>query len=370
MLLKKSLNLLKVYKKAAFGLLFLGLLPSCDLSPSYHTDDNSVVPSNFKAVAYSDLSGWESDDVRYALQAFRNSCKANIQFTGKLIPDPELFKEKCELLPRPSADLQTVKIWFQEHFQPYQIINNDGSKTGLFTGYYSPVIKACRTKTAQCDEPLMGVPTDGRNYKGVSKTDIVNNKIGNVLYWANMVDVQNIQIQGSGMLELENGDLVKLNFAAVNDLPFNSIGEYLRKRGIKPENGYSADGVWQHLKKNPKLAQEAIYSNPRYVYFHVAQSHDVIGKIGTPLSKIRSIAMDDSLYTIGMPVYVDTHLSDGRRFQRLMIAQDTGSAIRGWIRGDIFFGTGNAAYKYAQGQHSNGKAYILLPKEYVNAQSQ
>jgi membrane-bound lytic murein transglycosylase A len=90
-----------------------------------------------------------------------------------------------------------------------------------------------------------------------------------------------------------------------------------------------------------------------------------VGKLGTPLTKIRSIAMDDTIYTLGLPVFVNTNLSvDGRKFQRLLIAQDTGGAIRGWIRGDIFFGTGDEAYKYAHGQHSQGEMYILIPKVY------
>ena len=92
----------------------------------------------------------------------------------------------------------------------------------------------------------------------------------------------------------------------------------------------------------------------------------MIGKLGTPLSKIRSIAVDDSIYTVGMPVYINTNLSDGRKFRRLMIAQDTGSAIRGWIRADIFFGSGDEAYKFAHGQHSTGEMFILLPKVYTN----
>ena len=148
-------------------------------------------------------------------------------------------------------------------------------------------------------------------------------------------------------------------------MPFKSIGEQLRARGIRPDGGYSADAVWQYLKKNPSLAREVIYSNPRYVYFYESVPPDVIGKIGTPLSKIRSIAMDDDIYTLGLPVYIDTNLSDGRRFSRLMIAQDTGSAIRGWIRADIFFGKGDEAYYFAHGQHAQGKMYILMPKEYT-----
>lgn len=337
----------------------------CDLSAPRSTNDASVVPGeNLRAVSFNDLPGWRDDDVRYALQAFRNSCKAKIQYTGRVVPDRALFEEKCRTLPAASADVATVRAWFESNFQPYKIFNDNGTDRGTYTGYYSPVIPACRTKTAECDEPLMGVPTDGRNYKGVEKKKIVNDKIGRVLYWANVVDVQNIQIQGSGNLRLEDGTDVKLNFAAVNDMPFKSIGEELRRRGIRPDGGYSADAVWTHLKKNPVLAREVIYANPRYVYFYESVPPDVIGKIGTPLSKIRSIAMDDSLYTLGLPVYISTSLSDGRKFQRLMIAQDTGSAIRGWIRADIFFGKGDEAYKFAHGQHAQGTMFILMPKVY------
>ena len=351
--------------RSFIGIFCAFTLTSCDLSTPTHQGDNSVIPSNLRKVSYNDLPGWDNDDVRYALQAFRNSCKAKIQYTGRVIPDRALFEEKCKMLPSASADVATVRAWFESNFQPYQVYDDNGGKRGTYTGYYSPIIPACRTKTAQCNEPLMGVPTDGRNYKGVDKKTIVNNKIGRVLYWANIVDVQNIQIQGSGMLQLEDGKMVKLNFAAVNDMPFKSIGEQLRSRGIRPEGGYSADAVWQHLKKNPSLAKEVIYNNPRYVYFYESVPPDVIGKLGTPLSKIRSIAMDDDIYTLGMPVYIDTNLSDGRRFSRLMIAQDTGSAIRGWIRADIFFGKGDEAYKFAHGQHSQGQMFILMPKEYT-----
>ena len=149
-------------------------LASCDLSTPTETMDNAVVPSNFKRVSYSQLPGWRDDDVRYALQAFRNSCRAKIQYVGRVIPDKELFAEKCRMLPSASADVVTVRAWFESHFQPYQIFNDNGGDRGTYTGYYSPVIPGCRTKTAQCNEPLMGIPTDGRNYKGVAKKDIVD----------------------------------------------------------------------------------------------------------------------------------------------------------------------------------------------------
>ena len=355
----------KILNRLFYIVLCAFILTSCDLSTPTHTGDTSVAPgANLKKVSFNDLPGWKKDDVRYALQAFRNSCRAKIQYTGRVIPDRALFEEKCRMLPSASADTETVRAWFESHFQPYKIYNDNGTDTGTYTGYYSPIIRGSRTRTAEYNEPLMGVPTDGRNYKGVEKKIIVEQKIGKVLYWANIVDVQNIQIQGSGMLQLDDGKMVKLNFAAVNDMPFKSIGEELRNRGIRPDGGYSADAVWTHLKKNPKLARDVIYKNPRYVYFYESTPPDVIGKIGTPLSKIRSVAMDDSIYTLGLPVYIDTNLSDGRKLQRLMIAQDTGSAIRGWIRADIFFGKGDEAYKYAHGQHAKGHMFILMPREY------
>ena len=347
-----------------FGFLGALVIAGCDLSTPTHVGDDSKIPSNLRAVSYSALPGWYDDDVRYALQAFRNTCRAKLQYNGSVIPDPELMREKCNMLPSASADVATVRAWFESNFQPYQVYDEKGKKTGTYTGYYSPVIDGCKKQSAKCNEPIMGVPIDGRSYKGVAKKDIVNKKIGRVLYWANIVDVQNLQIQGSGILKLEDGKLVKLNFAAVNDMPFKSIGGQLKERGIKPAGGYSADAVWAHLKQNPTLAKEVIYNNPRYVYFYETQQQSVIGKLGTPLSKIRSVAMDDSLYTLGMPVYINTSLSDGRSFNRLMIAQDTGGAIKGWIRADIFFGSGDEAYRVAHGQHAQGQMFILMPKEY------
>jgi membrane-bound lytic murein transglycosylase A len=326
--------------------------------------DRSVRPPNLQKVSYSDLPGWRADDVRYALQAFRNTCNAKIQYSGRVVPDRFLLEEKCHVMPSQSADSATVRAWFESHFQPYRLSDDSGKTKGLFTGYYSPTIPACRAQSDKCGEPLMAVPTDGRSFKGVDKKTILGNKIGRVLYWADPVDVQNLQIQGSGMLKLQDGTLVKLNFAAVNDMPFKSIGDQLRSRGIRPPEGYSSAAVWKYLKTQPKLAREVIDNNPRYVYFQESPQHAVVGKLGTPLSKIRSIAVDDAIFTVGLPVFVDTYLADNRKFQRLMMAQDTGSAIRGWVRGDIFFGAGEEAEMHASPQYASGEMYILMPKEY------
>lgn len=354
----------KLYLLSAIcSLLFVSACDMTSPSPSVKGGENQKV-RHLRPVKYSELPGWRQDDARYALKAFRNTCNAKVKYEGSVVPDQWLLEEKCKFLPNESADAATVRAWFESHFQPYKLKEESGQSKGLFTGYYSPVIKACRAKSDACPEPLMAPPTDGRNFKNVPRKEIVSKQIGKPLYWANIVDAQNIQIQGSGMLKLDDGRLVKLNFAGVNDMTFKSIGGQLQERGIRPPDGYSADSVWKYLKKNPALAKEVINNNPRYVYFKEVESHDVIGSLGTPLSKIRSIAVDNSIYALGMPVFVDTALSDGRKFQRLMVAQDTGGAIKGWVRADIYFGDGDEAYEFAQGQFAQGEAYILMPKQY------
>jgi len=352
-------------KNIAYALLLMpyALLAGCGdpTDRGTHNGDESVVPRQFNAVSFDKIPGWRDDDVRYALKAFRNSCTAKIQYDGRVVPDRALFEEKCQNLPSESADIRTVRAWFESNFQPYQLVDDAGGTSGLFTGYYSPVVHACRVQTAACSVPVMDKPTDGRQYKGVPSTTIVSQRIGRPIFWINPVDLQDM---GSATLILEDGSRVKVGVASTNDLPFNGIGGQLQKRGIKPPGGYNMKSVRTFLKQNPALANELIANNPRYVYYTQQSTFDTRGNMGVPLTNIRSIAMDKSIYTLGLPVFVDTKLTDGRKFQRLMVAQDTGGAIKGCVRADIYFGEGDEAFEYAQGQYQQGSMYILMPKVY------
>ncbi|MDR2685433.1 MAG: MltA domain-containing protein [Rickettsiales bacterium] len=350
------------------NLLLILLLPlalsSCSWfdMPGTHGGGDQRVSGNLTKVPYSSVPGWGSDDHRYALKSFKNTCKSKMVFNGRVVPDSGRMIEKCRSIPGEGASAETARRWFENNFQAYKIADDSGKTEGLFTGYFSPTIKGSRTKTSEFSEPLMGLPKDGRNFKGVDKKTILAQGIGTTLYYAHPVDVQNLQIQGSGMLQLQDGTLVKLNFAGTNDMPFNSIGKQLMDKNIRPKDGYSASSVWTHLKTDARLAREVIDGNPRFVYFVESPEHDVIGKLGVPLSKIRSIAVDDSIYALGVPMFLDTKLYDGTKFQRLMVAQDRGEAIKGWIRADIFFGTDESAMQFASHQSYQGGMYILLPK--------
>ncbi|MDR1696604.1 MAG: MltA domain-containing protein [Rickettsiales bacterium] len=331
-------------------------------SGATRTSNVSKIPSgNLKPVRFSELPGWRADDVRYALRAFRATCAAKMQYAGRVQPDQFLVMEKCKTLPNEKSDVATVRAWFESNFQPYKIYDAQGKTSGLFTGYYSPVVNACRTQTSKCSVPIMDTPTDGRKYKGVDSKTLVRNRVGRVIYWIDPIDLQDM---GSATLILEDGTKVKVSVASTNDLPFNGIGAQLQKRGVKPDGGYNMKSVRKYLKEHRALANELIDNNPRYVYYRQAANFDVVGKMGVPLSKIRSIAMDTDIYTLGMPVWVDTYLSTGEKFQRLMVAQDTGGAINGWVRADIYFGVGDEAFEYAHGQYSKGEMYMLMPKVY------
>ena len=206
----------------------------------------------------------------------------------------------------------------------------------------------------------MDKPTDGREYKGVDSATIVDNRIGRILYWIDPIDLQDM---GSATLILEDGERVKLSVATTNELPFNGIGSQLLARGIRPPDGYGMKSVRKFLKQNHALANELIRNNPRYVYYSPSKIDAVTGNLGVPLSKIRSIAVDRNIYTLGLPMYLDTRLSNGKPFRRLMVAQDTGGAILGYNRADIYFGVGDEAFEFAHGQNESGQLYVLLPKE-------
>jgi membrane-bound lytic murein transglycosylase A len=239
-------------------------------------------------------------------------------------------------------------------------VSDDATRGGKFTGYYSPVVKACRQRTAECSVPIMNKPADGREYKGVHSKTLVDNRVGEVIYWIDPIDLQDM---GSATLVLEDGARVKLSVASTNDMPFNGIGSQLLARGIRPPDGYGMKSVRAYLKQNRALANELIANNPRYVYYAPSETDAVVGNMGVPLSKIRSVAIDKNIYTLGMPVYLDTTLSaNGKSFRRLMVAQDTGGAVTGYNRADIYFGVGDAAFDYAHGQNEGGQMYVLMPK--------
>jgi len=312
--------------------------------------------------SFGDLPGWQNDDHRYALQAFRYSCSTTLRPSGRVQPDPELFAQACRNLPSGNPSPDEARRWFERHFEPFQIIDNT---QGRHTGYFSPVVRACRTQTDWCSVPVLDRPADGREIVGVDSTRIVNERIGTIIAWIHPIDLQDM---GSATLVFEDGGELRLSVATTNQLPFNGIGAQLVARGIRPAEGMGMKAVREFLKQpeNAALAAELVANNPRYVFYTPQRTDRVVGRMGVPLSRIRSIAVDENIYTMGLPFWLDTTLSKTNQpFRRLMIGQDTGGAILGYNRTDIYFGKGDfdsVVYAYAQGQNTTGQLFILLPK--------
>ncbi len=345
---------------------------------------------NLKKVSFSELPGWQNDKHHEAYKAFAISCKRILKSRGKKHTD-----KVCKLVEQmgKSADRNLAKKFFESYFVPHKVTAN--RERGLLTGYYEPEIKASRTKTEKYKYPVYKKPGDlvrVRGGKGNLKGLIAGRKTANgivpfptrqqidqgalngkgleLMYLEDPIDLFFLHIQGSGRIRLTDGKIVRIGFHAKNGHPYASIGKHMIKTGKVPKDGMSLDAVKRYLKTNPKLRDEILWVNKSYIFFRElrAKAKSASGPIGAmqiPLTPGRSLAVDTRYHQLGMPIYVVSptmkhHGSNG--FRRLMIAQDVGSAIKGSERGDIFWGTGDAAGSIAGSTGNHGNYYVLLPK--------
>ncbi len=344
-------------------------------------------------VAFSDIPGWHVDDPSDALQAFRRSCAA---LTTADRTDG-LFNA-CRM----AADLpsglaaEDVRAFFERHFVAYRIAPADGQ--GLLTAYYEPEIPGSRSPSERYSTPLRALPADyvtvdhdtdsnrldpelttaRRTSEGLkpwpTRGEIAEGALEGIaepLVWVeDPVDAFFIHIQGSSRIALDNGETMRIGFAGRNGHPYTSVGQRMMERGIEPPEGYSMDGIRAFFRDRPDLARELMNENRSYIFFREIDGLDPelgpIGAQGVPLTDGRSMAVDPDFHRLGMPIFVDAALPTGANramepFRRLMIAQDTGAAIKGPARGDLFWGTGREAGSGAGDVKGTGIIYLLLP---------
>ncbi len=341
---------------------------------------------------WSDLTGWLEDDIRPAWQAFLQSCNA-------LKNKPE-WQEICIAASSfQPADNDSLKNFFENSFSPYQIIGNDGSDEGLVTGYYEPLLHGSRQPSERYRFPLYGAPDellivdfgalypelkelrlrgrlDGRKvvpyYSRAEIMDNPNVLNGYELLWVDdEVELFFLQIQGSGRIQLDTGEIVRIGFADQNGYPYNSIGRILVQQGELPLEKASMQGIKQWGKQNPEKLQPLLQQNARYVFFRELPD-DVggpIGALGVPLTAGRSIAIDTRSIPQGAPVFLmTTWPNSSKPLNRLMMAQDTGGAIKGAIRADFFWGYGPEAGNQAGKMKQQGRMWVLMPRGYTPPQ--
>jgi len=332
-------------------------------------------------VAYTDLPGWEFDRHARAFAPFAESCRVNARRagyfeskTGVTYGDAAGWRHACDAamhLQNPTDD--EAKRFFETYFTPFRAVTG-ASQKGLTTGYYEPLLHGSMTKTAEYNVPVYGVPYHLRK-PSFSRAQIergaLKGKAPVLLYVNDRVMLFFLQIQGSGKVRLADGRMVGLQYAAQNGHGYVPIGRVLKERGELETVTMQTIRDW--LKQNPLKADEVMNQNPSYIFFKLASGEQYAkGALGVPLTPSRSIAVDDDRVPYGLPVYLDTKINDpkhlfAQRFRKLTVAQDTGGAILGPIRYDIFFGRGMRAEWKAGHQNTKARVYWLLPSNAAQA---
>ncbi|MDA8382877.1 MAG: MltA domain-containing protein [Betaproteobacteria bacterium] len=339
----------------------------------------------FSPARWEDLPGWPGAQPANAWKGFLDSCQA--------LEGQSAWEAVCQdaaLLPHPTD--AEVRAFFETHFSPFQVTNPDGSTQGLITGYYEPLLHGSRTRSARYAYPLYGVPPDlltidlasvypalkglrlrgrldGRRvvpyYSRSQIDDGVPSLKDHVLFWVDdPLSLFFLQIQGSGRIQLDDGQTVRVGYANQNGYPYRAIGRVLVERGALSPAQASMQGIRQWAKAHPKDLPGLLATNQSYVFFKVLPDDPggPPGALGVPLTARRSLAVDPKVIPLGAPVFLATTLpGSAAPFDRLMLAQDTGGAIRGAVRADVFFGFGDRAADLAGRMEDAGSLWVLLP---------
>ena len=341
--------------------------------------------ANLLRASFGDLPGWASDDHAAALKAFLHSCQA--------IEAREAWRTICQAARRTnSLSMANARRFFEANFQVFRVTQGDGGDEGLITGYYEPLLHGSRRQSARYRFPLYSVPPDlltvdlGELYpelKGLrlrgrldgrrvvpyySRAQIDRGEpspAAKVLYWVDdPVELFFLQVQGSGQIRLDTGERVRVGYGDQNGHPYRSIGRYLIDRGDLTIEQASMQGIKAWAQQNPDKLAAVLHHNASYVFFRelAADLPGPLGALGVPVTAGRSLAVDPRFVPLGVPVYLATTWPNSNRpLQRLMQAQDTGSAIRGAARGDYFWGFGEQAGVQAGRMQQRGRMWVLLP---------
>lgn len=353
-------------KTTAFGIISLLALSSCQTP--YERETLTPVP-------YTALPGWRSDKMKEALPALKRSCSVIQKKDGstEMLTGPDgsgaardwspFCRKITHSTPIDSASLREL---IEENLTPYQV--SAGRETvGTFTGYYEPILNGSRHRKGRYQTPLYRMP-GGRISSKIPRSQIVagalKNKNLEIVWVDDPVDAFFLQIQGSGKVHLDNGQTLRLGYAGQNGYPYYAIGKALVDQGHLQQGQVSMQSIRHWLKSHPKQAESIMSLNQSYVFFRVVNGEGPIGSQGVPLTPGRSLAVDRDHVSLGTPIWLDvTHPFAGSpKIQRLVVAQDTGGAIKGIVRGDLFWGSGAEAAELAGHMNSKGEYYILLPR--------
>ncbi len=349
-----------------------------------HTPRKVIMKSNNVAltkVSFEELPGWDTADVKKSLLAFQKSCETFLKQSPSHSISTQHIKLKARdwhpackaALALDSVSEDSAKTFFEKWFLPIEFAQKKPAH-GLFTGYYMPKIKGNLTKSSKYNTPIYGLP------KGGYSTSYTREQIDNgalkkkapVIAWIHSpAERLFLEIEGSGVIQLPNGENIYLGYAGENGAPYTSIAKVMINRGIMTRHNASKAAIIRYLENHPEKAQTIIQKNKSFVFFEDLKEPMALGAQGMALTPGYSLAVDKKWIPLGAPLWLDTKRPDKnqtneKQFQRLMIAQDTGGAIRGFMRGDIYWGSGKLAAFLGEHMKNEGHYWLLLPKHILN----
>jgi len=307
----------------------------------------------YEILSFDQLDGCAQDDHAAAFQTFLNTCKD--------MKDPD-WKSVCAYAKsRPDP-----REFFELLFRPVLI---DDGQEALFTGYFEPELDGSLTPTARFRFPVYKMPDEAReNRPWLTRRDILETRVLDgrglvIAYVDDPVELFFLQIQGSGRIRLPEGRALRVGYRGSNGHDYRSIGQELVRRGVYEPHQVSAQVIKNWVRRNPVEGQELLYHNPSYVFFRevskVPTDKGPLGAMNRSITTMRTVAVDPAFVPLGAPVWIE---KDGKApLRRLMIAQDTGSAIKGAQRADVFFGTGDQAGLDAGTLRDPGRLMVLMP---------
>ncbi|EKS33910.1 murein transglycosylase A [Afipia clevelandensis] len=356
----------------------------------------------YEPLTWNEVAGWTDDDQLPAFKTFRASCKPIAAQKGALNDSKALgtsLRDPCIAARADNiADSARAREFFEKNFTPLQI-SRIGEDAGFVTGYYEPIVDGSRTQTDVYNVPVYrrpsnlfvrgysqasaSMPNKGQVFRKIGRRKLVpyydraeieDGAIAGrgleVVWLKSQTDLLFIQIQGSARIRLEDGSMVRINYDAHNGYPYTPVGRVLIERNIVPKEQMSMQKIREYMEQNPDAAKELRRFNRSYVFFRevkLAADDEAVGAQGVPLTAGRSIAVDKSLHVYGTPFFIEGKLpieseTSNTPFRKLMIAQDTGSAIIGPARADIYFGAGAEAGRIAGRLKNPARFVMLLPK--------
>jgi membrane-bound lytic murein transglycosylase A len=305
-------------------------------------------------VDFSELDGWEDDDHAAALEVFRNTCMD--------FEEPD-WQGLCAV----AATAPDARTFFELFFRPVLI---GGDQTALFTGYYEPELDGSRTRSGRFRYPVYRVPPELGEGRWLSRAQIESSGVlegrGLEIAWVDdAVELFFLQIQGSGRIRLTDGGVIRVGYGGRNGHAYRSIGQEMVRRGIYEPHQVSAPVIANWVRRNPTAGQQLLNHNPSYIFFREVEIDDPglgpLGAMNRSITPMRTIAVDPTYTPLGAPVWIEK--GGATPLNRLMIAQDTGGAIRGPQRADIFYGFGDTAGTAAGTIRDSGRMIVLLPIE-------